>query len=251
MENHLGVFFTCYTEVEAVEYAINRLYDVYPEISVYLVSDGGSDFSFLQNGSRKIETRIEKDSRGVLMSLKNTPDEKQKVLESIFIFLRRINDSINFNKSKFMLIMESDVLVRGKLNIPENTVLLGSKVNPWIYKEDEINKIIVKFGGKPVHGYGCTPVIFRSEIFQEVYQILIRNQSIISELCDVTYQVAMYDVLLPVIFALKDHSEEFNPDIIECLRNPNWENTNHPVLHQFRKYYPKNNYDGIHAGENF
>ena len=177
------------------------------------------------------------------MSLKNTPDEKPAVLESIFIFLKRINDSINFNKSKFTIIMESDVLIRGELNISENNILLGSKVNPWIYKEDEINKIIVKYGGNPVHGYGCTPVIFRSEIFQEIYQILMQNQSIISELCDVTYQVAMYDVLLPVIFALKGHSEEFNPDIIECLRNPNWENTNHPILHQFRKYYPKNDYD--------
>jgi hypothetical protein len=251
MENRLGVFFTCYTEEEAVKYSIDKLKEVYPNIPVYLVSDGGSNFSSIKEKYKDIETKLEKDSRGILMNLKNIPEEKEEVMDSIFTFLRRINESIDFCKSKFLLIMESDILVRGNLNIPEDSILLGSKINPWIHKEDEVNVILSKYGGSSVHGYGCTPVIFRSDIFQEIYQTIVKNPSIISDLCDVTYQVAMYDVLIPIVFALKGHSEEFNPDIMECLRTPNWESLPNPLVHQFRKYYPRFNYDGIHAGENF
>ena len=42
--------------------------------------------------------------------------------------------------------------------------------------------------------------------------------------------------------------EKFNPDITECFRNPNWENSKHPLLHQFRKYYPsKEEYNSLYA----
>lgn len=251
MNNRLGVFFTCYTEEEAVKYSIDKLKEIYPDVPVYLVSDGGSDFSQIKEKYRDIETRLEKDSRGILMKLKNVPEERDQVIDSIFTFLKRINESIDFCKSKFLLVMESDILVRGNLNIPENSILLGSKINPWIHRESEVNGVLSKYGGSPVNGYGCTPVIFRSDIFQEIYQMIMETPSIISDLCDVTYQVSMYDVLIPVIFALKGHREEFNPDIIECLRTPNWESLPNPLLHQFRKYYPRHNYDGVHAGDNF
>mgnify|MGYP004060540537 CR=1 FL=1 len=47
---------------------------------------------------------------------------------------------------------------------------------------------------------------------------------------------------------VKAVEEKFNPDITECFRNPNWENSKHPLLHQFRKYYPsKEEYNSIYA----
>lgn len=185
------------------------------------------------------------------MNLKNTIEEKEGVINSIYTFLRRIKDSIDYCSSEYILIMESDVLVRGELTIPRDSVLLGSKINPSIYREAEVNKIINKYGGVNVHGYGCTPVIFKSDIFIEAYEFIKKNPKFIEELCDITYQIAMYDILLPIVFSLLGHTEEFNPDITECLRNVNWMNTKHPLVHQFRKFYPTNNYDGIHAGESF
>ena len=55
-----GVFYTCYTEKRAVDYSLEVLYSIYKDVPVYLVSDGGSDFSDLErkyNGSRSKETR--------------------------------------------------------------------------------------------------------------------------------------------------------------------------------------------------
>jgi hypothetical protein len=248
---NIGVFFTCYTENEAVEYSLNLLKKVYPDIPVYLVSDGGSNFNYLESSISNLKTKLESDSRGILMGLKNTLDEKDKVIDSIKIFLRRIKDSIDFCSTEYILIMESDVLVRGEITIPNGSVLLGTKINPWIYKENDVNNIIIKYGGIPVKGYGCTPVIFKSDIFMKAYELIEKNPKLIDELCEVTYQVAMYDILLPIVFALVGYSEQFNPEIVECFRNHNWENTNHPLVHQFRRFYPKNNYDGIHSGESF
>jgi hypothetical protein len=48
-ENKIGVFYTCYTEKAAVEFSLDMLFEIYPEIRVYLVSDGGSDYSFLNS----------------------------------------------------------------------------------------------------------------------------------------------------------------------------------------------------------
>ena len=60
MNNRLGVFFTCYTEEEAVKYSIDKLKEIYPDVPVYLVSDGGSDFSQIKEKYRDVETRLEK-----------------------------------------------------------------------------------------------------------------------------------------------------------------------------------------------
>ena len=48
MSNNLGVFYTCFTETKAVEYSLKKLFEVYPNIPVYLVSDGGADYEFLK-----------------------------------------------------------------------------------------------------------------------------------------------------------------------------------------------------------
>ena len=42
---------------------------------------------------------------------------------------------------------------------------------------------------------------------------------------------------LPLIFALVGEEETFNPDIVECNRNPNWRNTTQPLVHQFKEFY--------------
>jgi hypothetical protein len=49
------------------------------------------------------------------------------------------------------------------------------------------------------------------------------------------------------MFAALGYDEIQNPELTECLRNPNWRNSGHPLLHQFREYYPTSNYSGRHS----
>jgi hypothetical protein len=44
-----GVFYTCFKEEDAVGYSVFVLKNYYPDCPIYLVSDGGSDYSFLEN----------------------------------------------------------------------------------------------------------------------------------------------------------------------------------------------------------
>jgi hypothetical protein len=50
-----------------------------------------------------------------------------------------------------------------------------------------------------------------------------------------------------IFFALKGYEETINDEIVECLRVPNWEITGKPLVHQYRYYYPKQNYTGRHS----
>ena len=71
-ELDFGVFYTCFTEYEAVEYSLDVLYSIYPEVPVYLISDGGSDYSNLSGKFKNAEFLLEYDSRGMVPKINST-----------------------------------------------------------------------------------------------------------------------------------------------------------------------------------
>jgi len=75
------------------------------------------------------------------------------------------------------------------------------------------------------------------------------NQDIVKKFIDLDHSFVCYDVFLTLLFATIGYDETFNPDIIECLRDYNWEKKSEPLVHQYRLLYPKQNsgYDGRHA----
>ena len=75
---------------------------------------------------------MEEDTRGIIAVIDRSKDlfsveNKRKMLYSVDVFLDRLERAINFCDCDYMLIMEPDVLVRGKLNIPKDSVYLGNK----------------------------------------------------------------------------------------------------------------------------
>jgi hypothetical protein len=127
-------------------------------------------------------------------------------------------------------------LIRGVLNIPENTGLLGSTVNK--YFSSETNKILVANGGIPINFFGAVPAIFNTADFIKAKKILYDAPNLLSDLCYSFYAIFSHDILMPILFSLIGKSETYNPDITECNRNPYWEHSHHPLVHQFRVFYP-------------
>lgn len=251
-ELDFGVFYTCFTEYESVDKSLELLYSIYPDAPVYLISDGGMDYSDLKNKFKYAEFLLEYDSRGQVPKINGSnwldPKMQSIMKDSIFTFLERVKRAIEYCKKPYLLIMEPDVLVRGKLSIPEGSKLLGSRVNHYHWAMDEVNLILSKIPGSvKVSHYGATPAILNSDAFLEVYDFFINNKSYIDDLCLVDSNFANYDILLTVLFAALGYDEIPNDELTECLRNPNWKNSGHPLLHQFREYYPKVNYTGRHS----
>ena len=251
-EMDFGVFYTCFTEYESVDYSLEELYKIYPDIPVFLVSDGGSDYSELENKFSSLKTSLEHDSRGFVpkINVNNFLEENtQKYMkDSIFTFMDRIERAIKFCKKDYLLIMEPDVLVRGKLHIDEEAHLLGSRVNHYHWAKDGINEVLKNIPGSiNVSHYGATPAIFKCDTFLKIHKFFKDNENFIEDFCKVDACFPNYDIFIMVIFSALGYPEVVNPELTECLRDVNWRNSNHPLLHQFREFYPNENYTGRHS----
>lgn len=246
-----GVFFTCFTEFNAVEHSLDKLFSIYPEIPVFLISDGGDDYSKLENKFKGLKTSLEHDSRGGIPKINDSiylnPENQKYMIDSIFTFLERINKSIDYCKKPYILIMEPDLLVRGELNIEEDAHISGSKVNLYHWASERINKILSGIEGSiPVSHYGFLAIL-KCESFKKVYDFFKKNPEYIKEFCQIDSQFSNYDIFLVVLFAAMGYELVENDEIVECLRDPMWRLSGHPLVHQFREHYPANNYTGRHS----
>tara|TARA_A100001515_G_scaffold85433_2_gene67891 strand:+ start:3511 stop:4305 length:795 start_codon:yes stop_codon:yes gene_type:complete len=244
MKRDLGVFYTCYKEKEAVIYSLEKLFEVYEDIPVYLVSDGGGDYSSLKDifPDKKIETVLEEDCRGEFLSFNDEnfrePEKITSAAKAVRAFIDRAAAAIEFCDSKHILVMEPDVLVRGKLNIPEDADLLGHNMNTT-FGPFGIQEVYEKIeGARMPKCWGATPAIFKTESFIEAKNKLYGTDGLVEKLCYHERQFAYYDCLLSMLFGLISIDETFNPDIIECLRDPYWQLKPNPLVHQYRAKYP-------------
>jgi len=252
MSLDFGVFYTCYTEIESVRHSIEKLRDIYKTVPVYLVSDGGADYSFLKEKFDNLEAFLEHDSRGFIPFLtKETyklQENQDQIKQSIMTLLDRMNRAADFCNKELLLVMEPDVLVRGHLAFfPDDAHLLGSRVNEGL--SDELRLVVKSVHGSiDVNSWGATPAFFRVSTFKKAYD-LMKNDELLSKLALADHRLANYDVLMAVMFALVGAPEVFNPELIECFRSPNWKSTWHPLVHQYREKYPKSTagYTGFHT----
>ena len=254
MKSKIGVFYTCFTEKKSVEFSLEELYKHYPNIPVYLVSDGGSDYNFLKEKfpDKKLETKLEEDTRGIIAVIDRGGDyysleNKKKMLNSVNVFLRRLEDSIKYCNCEYLLVMEPDVLVRGKLNIKENNKFLGSRVNTGINIKliDYMNNYK---GAVSVNNWGATPALFKVSEFRKILNLVKKDPNLLETIYLLEHRFPYYDVMFAILFGFIGVKEEFNSDITECFRNPNWETSKHPLLHQFRKFYPsKEEHNSIYS----
>ena len=47
---------------------------------------------------------------------------------------------------------------------------------------------------------------------------------------------------MPFFFSLVGEPEVFNSEIIECLRDPLWRFSSHPIVHQWRELYDEDDH---------
>jgi len=236
----LGFFFSCYKENRAVENSLSELRKHYPDNPIYLVSDGGSDFNYLKGSYDNLFVSLEEDTMSSTFNItdQNWREEvhQNSIRQATYAVLNRLERAIEYCRTDYILMMDPDALVRGQLNIPEGVKLLGSRVNTGLPVELQVVLSRIP-GAKVINCWGATPALFETKTFMTSWSRLKASPEVMDAFIDSFYAIYAHDVLLPLVFALVGEEETFNPDIVECNRNPNWRNTTQPLVHQFKEFY--------------
>ena len=161
---------------------------------------------------------------------------QNSIRHATYAVLNRLERAIEYCQTDYILMMDPDALVRGQLNIPEGVKLLGSRVNTGLPVELQVVLSRIP-GAKVINCWGATPALFETKTFMDSWLRLKASPSVMDAFIDSFYAIYAHDVLLPLVFALVGEEETFNPDIVECNRNPNWRNTTQPLVHQFKEFY--------------
>lgn len=238
MTYKLGFFYSCYKEKAAINNSIKELRKHYPDSPIYLVSDGGLDYSYLTKQYKNIFVSLEEDTMSDTFKVTDKnfrePIHQKAIIKSTRAILNRLSRAIQYCKTDYIVMMDPDALVRGILNIPENVKLLGSRVNSGL--PGGIKNILSKIdGAKVIDCWGATPAIFEVKTFIRSLDKL--TDELLLEFTNEFYAIYAHDVLLPLLFALVGEEETFNPDISECNRDNTWRFNNKPLLHQYKEFY--------------
>jgi len=240
MKSSIGVFTLCYDEIQAIHFAYQSFRLHHPDSPIYLNTESNLDYDFLHKYFDNIHIENVEDTQSGLFKykpgdhgLKENRDQNKNAVKHLLL---RLKKAFAFLDTDYVLMHCPDTLIRGKIKIHGNHNLLGSRVNNYFFKE--VNDVILKYGGIEISAFGAVPAIFKVEKFLECLSIFESN-NILDELCDVFYAVYSHDIIIPIIFALGGEIEQYNPDITECTRNPDWLQSKHPIVHQFRSFYPK------------
>lgn len=240
LESKLGFMVTCYDEVNAIDIAMTSLRHYYPDAPITLFCE--KDYNTFSEVCRKhsIKQGVSEDTQSPLLRLTEenyTEEDFKKVEKAICEFLFRVDYSSYTTPVEYLCLHCPDTLIRGEIEIPEGSGLLGSRVNQ--YFPAKLNEVLLKNGGIKVGDFGAVPAILNVSDFQQAYKKILSKPTTIKELAEASCYAFSHDIMMSILFSLIGKREEYNPQIVECGRNPYWMETDCPIIHQFRTFYPK------------
>tara|TARA_B100000214_G_scaffold352978_1_gene308630 strand:- start:144 stop:1025 length:882 start_codon:yes stop_codon:yes gene_type:complete len=251
----IGFIYNCvFKQRKAFEYSVKSIKKVYPDSKIYVVSDGGYDYSYMEDENLKFS--MEDDFKSALKNIGGDnfllPEHQEATRKEMAATLRRLEKGIEVcGNPEWICMMEPDVLIRGRISHPDNAKLLGMRINrSWLLGDGVspsveglktvmgLNSLLSEIEGSiPVLRWGAVPVIFHTETFLKALKVYKDNFDIVDQFADKHYAPGTFDLFIGLIFALIGEQEVYNKEITECLRNPSWKTSNHPIVHQYREHY--------------
>ena len=89
---------------------------------------------------------------------------------------------------------------------------------------------------------GCCPYYISYTNFLKALKVYKKNFDIMDKFSEKHYAPGTFDLFIGLIFALIGEPEVYNTDITECLRDPSWKTSSHPIVHQYRVHYEKSDH---------
>lgn len=235
----LSVFHQCYKQRKATTEAIKSFRKFYPTANYFLVSDGGDDFSDIALDLKchyyhdpvHLGYRDHTHSSGIYGMTK----------DEVLLWLSRFRLACELNDTKYVMMMEDDVLIRGEIEIPDDTEFSGFALPGNKFQPEFINYLKSKYDVNfNVDYYGTGGgSIFNAETFLKNYdkvtQIFKSEFDFMkNNLCG---NLGWVDVWMPIYYFLSGKKYTQNYNLTEIPHNPNWETGNHSIVHQYKKYY--------------
>ena len=249
----IGFIYNCvFKQQKAFEYSVESIQKIYPKSKIYVVSDGGLDYTYMEDENIKVS--MEEDCKSPLKKIDGEnfllPEHQEATKKEMAATIRRMEAGIKHcNNPEWICATEPDVLIRDKISYPKNGKLLGSRINyAWVSDKAleqfmGLNDLISKVDGSiPVLRWGAVPIIFHTQTFLKALKVYKENFDIMDKFSERHYAPGTFDLFIGLIFALIGEPEVYNTDITECLRNPSWKTSNHPVVHQYRVHYEKSDH---------
>ena len=181
------------------------------------------------------------------------PKHQASTKKGMAATIKRLQEGLEFcGYPEWFCMTEPDVLIRGKISHPENAKLLGTRINhaqlvhSWIEGFIGINTLLSKIDGTvPIFRWGSVPVIGHTQTLLKGIDVYLNNFEIVDKLSEQFHVPGTFDLFLPILFSLAGEQEVFSDEYTECLRNPNWKTSNHPVVHQYREFYDEKDHYGV------
>ena len=238
---NIGIMMSCFDEVEAVSFAIQELRKFYPENKIYIFNESNESYQFLLENDLNIKIKNDKDTMSFyyennVSDVYLRPEFQIKIQDALLTFLDRICQTIEYAESEYLLLMDPDVLIRGVLNIPSNTNLLGSLRNSGV--PSSTKKILSEIEGSVIiNEWGATPAIFRVETFKKSYDKFLSTPNLLEKLTKSWSAFYAHDVIIPILFSLIGEREHLNNDFTECNTDFDWQTNGKKLVHHYKKYY--------------
>ena len=251
----IGFIYNCvFKQKKAFEHSVEAIRRVYRDAKIYVVSDGGLDYSYMEDENLKfsMEEDTVSPARAVNGDNFETPEHQKIIKTGMAATLDRVQRGIEYcGNPEWTCLTEPDVLIRGKISYPEGAKLLGTRVNSAWYTDTcldmfmGMNEIISQIeGSSPVLRWGSVPVIFHTETFLKALKVYEDYFELLDKITEKHYAPGTFDLFMGIIFSLIGESETFSDEYTECLRNPSWKTSGQPIVHQYREFYEQSDHYG-------
>ena len=223
----------CFKNENATEFVIKSFREYHPDIPYVLWSDNGSDYSKL----------CEEYNINFILSDTNVGSNYTK--DKLYEFFNRVRKTCELYPDKpYVLWMEDDVLVKGKIKIPENCDFCG-----WPDVGNKFQQLLGNYNFKNLcKKYNVTPNfdywtlagggIMSSDVFTNKFNIIEKFiEEEYENICPDFKNFLFYDVLLMLMHLICDKKYTINPQVTEVHRNSDWNNPKYTLVHGFKEYY--------------
>ena len=161
-------------------------------------------------------------------------------LSIINCYVKRLKSAARLSSSDEILCLEPDSLVRGPVKLSSGVDLECLTVNKY-------SKELVDFVNResesviPIDGWGFCVGLVSRDCLIGIASFVNDNQSLITKLLEVDGKIVNIDHGLPILAHLAGFSVSKSKSITEVGRDRFWRFNRKPIVHQFKKYYPKTN----------